>query len=106
MDRSAAGQEVKSGPSSQAPDGAGDSTLRQSLSAWHLVLPVVAAAAPMGAAIGIVPFAFAFVFAFAFGNGAGVPLTVLGVSVILALFFIGYSAMSRQVVRPAPSTPT
>ncbi|MGW8764322.1 APC family permease [Streptomyces sp. NPDC055815] len=92
MDRSAAGQEVKSGPSTHAPDEAGDSTLRQSLSAWHLILLVVAAAAPMGAVVGIVPVAFAF------GNGAGVPLTVLGVSVILALFSVGYSAMSRRVV--------
>lgn len=92
MDTSATGPDVQAAPSSQNPDRPGSSTLRQSLSTWHLVLLVVAAAAPMGAVIGIVPVAFAF------GNGAGVPLTVLSVSVILTLFSVGYSAMSRRVV--------
>lgn len=66
--------------------------LRQSLGAWHLILLVVAAAAPMAAVVGIVPVAFAF------GNGAGLPLTVVCVSVVLVLFSVGYSAMSRKVV--------
>ncbi|MEV6338798.1 APC family permease [Nocardia vinacea] len=59
---------------------------------WRLILMVVAAAAPMAAVIGIVPVAFSL------GNGAGVPLTFVGVSVVLALFSVGYSAMSRRIV--------
>lgn len=66
--------------------------LRQSLTTWRLILLVIAAAAPMAAVVGIVPVAFAF------GNGAGLPVTVLGVCLVLALFSVGYSAMSRRVV--------
>ncbi|MFD7999519.1 APC family permease [Streptomyces mirabilis] len=77
-----------SSPSGAVEDGA----LRQTLGAWHLILLVVAAAAPMAAVVGIVPVAFAF------GNGAELPLTVLGVSLVLALFSVGYSAMSRRIV--------
>lgn len=66
--------------------------LRSNLSAWRLILLIVAAAAPLGAVVGIVPVAFAF------GNGAGLPFTVLLVMVVLALFSVGYSAMSRRVV--------
>ncbi|HKP42188.1 APC family permease [Mycobacterium sp.] len=66
--------------------------LRSNLTAWRLILLVVAAAAPLGAVVGILPVAFAF------GNGAGLPFTVALVMVVLALFSVGYSAMSRQVV--------
>ncbi|MFG2940322.1 APC family permease [Streptomyces sp. NPDC048282] len=68
------------------------SALRPSLGTWRLILLVIAAAAPMAAVIGIVPTAFAL------GNGAGVPLTFLAVTVVLGLFAVGYSAMSRRVV--------
>ncbi|OXZ00610.1 hypothetical protein BEK98_00440 [Streptomyces diastatochromogenes] len=80
--------QLPSGPPAAVEAGA----LRQSLGAWHLILLVVAAAAPMAAVVGIVPVAFAF------GNGAGLPLTVVGVSLVLALFSVGYSAMSRRIV--------
>ncbi|QKZ17159.1 APC family permease [Streptomyces chartreusis] len=66
--------------------------LRRSLGTWRLILLVIAAAAPMAAVIGIVPVSFAL------GNGAGVPLTFLAVTAVLALFAVGYSAMSRRVV--------
>lgn len=83
---------TKSDPPSARSEAVGAGALRQSLGAWQLILLVVAAAAPMAAVVGIVPVAFAF------GNGAGVPLTVVGVSAVLALFSVGYSAMSRRVV--------
>ena len=67
-------------------------TLRQTLTAWHLILLVVAAAAPMAAVVGIVPVALGL------GNGAGFPLTLIAVIGVLALFSVGYSAMSRRVV--------
>ncbi|MGQ4600898.1 amino acid permease [Nocardia sp. R6R-6] len=66
--------------------------LRRSLGTWRLILMVVAAAAPMAAVIGIVPVAFAL------GNGPGVPLTFVCVSIVLAFFSVGYSAMSRRIV--------
>lgn len=69
-----------------------DNALRRSLGTWRLILMVIAAAAPMAAVIGIVPVAFAL------GNGAGVPLTFVGVTIVLALFSVGYSAMSRRIV--------
>ena len=78
-------------PGSDDPTAAATG-LRQSLTTWRLILLVIAAAAPMAAVVGIVPVAFAF------GNGAGLPLTVLGVCIVLALFSVGYSAMSRRVV--------
>lgn len=81
-------------PANPSPptSASGNGTLRQSLSAWRLILLVIAAAAPMGAVVGVVPVGFAF------GNGAGLPLTVLGVTLVLALFSVGYSAMSRRIV--------
>jgi amino acid transporter len=66
--------------------------LRQSLSTSRIVFLVIAAAAPMAAVMGIVPTSLAV------GNGAGVPLTFVIVTVILALFAVGYSAMSRHVL--------
>ena len=66
--------------------------LRKSLGTARLVFLVVAAAAPMAAVIGVVPVAFAL------GNGAGVPLTFVGVTAVLALFAVGYAAMSRRIV--------
>jgi amino acid transporter len=77
-------------PNTAAEAPAGE--LRSDLTAWRLVLLVVAAAAPLGAVVGIVPVAFAF------GNGAGLPFTVLLVMLVLAVFSVGYSAMSRRVV--------
>jgi amino acid transporter len=67
-------------------------TLQSSLSAGRLILMVIAAAAPMAAVIGIVPVAFAA------GNGPGVPATFIIVTVVLGLFSVGYSAMSRRIV--------
>ncbi|ATU95128.1 APC family permease [Phyllobacterium zundukense] len=68
------------------------SELRPSLSTLRLIFLIVAAAAPMAAVLGVVPVAFAF------GNGAGVPLTFVGVAIVLSLFAVGYTAMSREVV--------
>jgi amino acid transporter len=72
-----------------AGDGAG---LRQSLGTLRLIFLIIAAAAPMAAVLGVVPVAFAF------GNGAGLPLTFLAVALVLGLFSIGYSAMSKEIV--------
>lgn len=66
--------------------------LRQTLSTTRIVFLVIAAAAPMAAVMGIVPTSLAV------GNGAGVPLTFVIVTLILALFAVGYSAMSRHVL--------
>lgn len=92
MDETVDATRLQSGEADRPPVATSTGGLRQSLSAWRLVFLVVAAAAPMAAVVGVVPVAFAF------GNGAGLPLTVLGVTAVLALFSVGYSAMSRRIV--------
>ena len=92
MDEAVDGSSAPAADATRTPAVAGTAPLRQSLTAWRLILLVVAAAAPMAAVVGLVPVGFAF------GNGAALPFTILGVSVVLALFTVGYSAMSRRVV--------
>ncbi|WP_288949443.1 APC family permease [uncultured Paracoccus sp.] len=71
--------------------GTGDS-LGSDLGTFRLIFLIVAAAATMAAVLGVVPVAFAF------GNGPGLPMTFLATAVILAIFAVGYSAMSREIV--------
>jgi hypothetical protein len=87
-------QETANNPNApSAVDDAGDGAgLRQSLGTLRLIFLIIAAAAPMAAVLGVVPVAFAF------GNGAGLPLTFLAVALVLGLFSIGYSAMSKEIV--------
>ncbi|MEU9456973.1 APC family permease [Streptomyces sp. NPDC048277] len=92
MTESAHAPETDGTVSRPQPDVPGDATLHRSLGTWRLILLVIAAAAPMAAVIGIVPTAFAL------GNGAAVPLTFVAVTLVLGLFAVGYSAMSRRVV--------
>lgn len=66
--------------------------LRATLSTGNIVFMVLATAAPMAAVIGVLPVAFGL------GNGAGLPMTILGAGLVLWLFSVGYTAMSRRVV--------
>lgn len=70
-----------------------DSTrqLAGGLSASKIVVMVVAAAAPMGAVLGIIPMAFAL------AGGPATPVAYLIAGATLLLFSIGYSAMSRRI---------
>ena len=62
------------------------------LGPWHVVFMVVAAAAPLTGMLGAVPAAIAT------GNGAGLPGAYLLAGLVLLLFSVGFTAMSRHVV--------
>jgi len=65
---------------------------RPLLGPWHVVFMVVAAAAPLTGMLGAVPAAIMM------GNGAGLPGAYLLAGLILLLFSVGFTAMSRHVV--------
>ncbi len=64
---------------------------RDAVGVTHMVVFVVAAAAPLTAVMGVSPAAFAF------GNGAGVPAVFVMVGVLYVIFSAGFTAMSRFV---------
>ncbi len=64
---------------------------RNAVGVTHMVVFVVAAAAPLTAVMGNSPAAFAF------GNGAGVPAVFLMVGLLYVVFSAGFTAMSRFV---------
>lgn len=68
--------------------------LTGSLGAGAIVFMVVAAAAPLTVIGGATPLGFLL------GNGAGFPSLYLVSALILVLFSVGLSAMTRQVPRP------
>jgi amino acid transporter len=63
----------------------------QRLGVPSIVFMVLAAVAPMGAVVGVVPLAIAL------GNGAGAPGAWLLAGAVLLFFAVGYAAMSRHV---------
>ena len=72
-------------PSSAEPEGAPSEQLSSGvLGTSDIVFMVMAAAAPMGVVVTLLPMAFAF------GNGGGVPGTYLGAIGAMLLFAIGY----------------
>ncbi len=74
----------------RAPDDAAQ-LLHRGLGVWSVVLMVVAAAAPLGALAGLLPVILAT------SGGVGAPLFFLIAAVILTLFAVGFTAMSRYV---------
>jgi amino acid transporter len=75
--------------SSEAPQ---KSLKRDQLGVPSIVFLVLAAVAPLTAAIVVLPLAIGF------GNGGGLPVAVIVVAVALLLFAIGYAQMSRELV--------
>lgn len=71
--------------------GATRTRLKGQLGLVSIVLMVVAGAAPLTVIGGPVPLAFAL------GNGAGVPAMFLATGVVLVVFSVGFTAMSRYV---------
>ncbi|MCZ4551466.1 APC family permease [Gordonia rubripertincta] len=65
--------------------------LSGNLTTFKIVTMVVAAAAPMGAVIGIIPIAMAI------GTGATTPLVFVVAAALLLCFAVGYAAMSRRM---------
>lgn len=66
-------------------------TLNRSLGTLKLVVFVIAAVAPLAAVIGVLPVALVF------GSGASLPLAFVLTTVVVALFCVGYSAISKEV---------
>ncbi len=64
---------------------------RNAVGVTHMVVFVIAAAAPLMAVMGVSPAAFAF------GNGAGVPAVFVLVGLLYIVFSAGFTAMSRFV---------
>lgn len=62
------------------------------ISRWGIVFMVIATAAPLTAMASILPVVVGF------GNGVGAPGTYLLVSIVLAVFSVGYTAMSAHIV--------
>lgn len=68
-------------------------TLKEgTISPWGIVFMVVATAAPLTAMATALPLVVGF------GSGVGAPGTFLIVALVLALFAVGYSAMSAHIV--------
>lgn len=65
---------------------------RNQLGAPSIVFLVLAAVAPLTAAIVVLPLAIGF------GNGGGIPVAVIAVALTLLLFATGYAQMSKELV--------
>lgn len=75
------------------PSVAGDPVaLPRSLSTFRLAVFVIAAVAPLACVIGVLPVALVF------GSGTVLPLAFVVATAVTALFAVGYSAISREVV--------
>lgn len=75
------------------PSGEGESAaLPRSLSTFRLAAFVIAAVAPLACVVGVLPVALVF------GSGTALPLAFIVATVVTALFAVGYSAISREVV--------
>lgn len=80
-----------SGKAAGSDTNHGQTRLEGKLGLLSIVLMVVAGAAPLTVVGGPVPLAFAL------GNGSGLPTMFLITGVILVLFSVGFTAMSRYV---------
>lgn len=67
-------------------------TLTRTLGTFRLAVFVIAAVAPLACVIGVLPVALVF------GSGTALPLAFVVATVVTALFAVGYSAISREVV--------
>ncbi|SIS16735.1 APC family permease [Williamsia sterculiae] len=72
-------------------DGDGTPTAGATLRTRHLLLMIVAAAAPLGVAIGNLPIGIVL------GNGIGLPAAFLAAAIIIACLATGFIRLARQV---------
>ena len=66
--------------------------LPRTLGTLRLAVFVIAAVAPLACVVGVLPVALVF------GSGTALPLAFVVATVVTALFVVGYSAISREVV--------
>ncbi|WP_448616488.1 APC family permease [Modestobacter sp. URMC 112] len=83
----------RSGAVVAAAETGGDGQLRGNMGTLKLILTVLAVSAPLGAVAGVVPIVIAA------GNGIGAPGTYLMIGVILLLFAVGFTTMTRHIPR-------
>ncbi|WP_456695678.1 APC family permease [Aeromicrobium sp. P5_D10] len=69
----------------------GSDALHRGLGVGSIVFMVVAAVAPLGAACAVVPLVFAL------GGNAVAPLYFIGAAIVLSVFAVGFTLMSRHV---------
>ena len=74
------------------PATASTGQLQRTLATPKIVFLIVAAAAPLGAMVAVVPLAFSI------GNGPGVPAMFVFAGLTLLCFSVGYAAMGRRIV--------
>jgi amino acid transporter len=85
---------IADGPVSANPSVAAEpARLQGSMGTLKLILTVLAVAAPLGAVAGVVPIVIGN------GNGVGAPGTYAVVGIILLLFAVGFTTMSRHMPR-------
>lgn len=75
-----------------SPGSVEAASLPRTLGTLRLAVFVIAAVAPLAAVIGVLPVALVF------GSGTALPLAFIVATVVTALFAVGYSAISREVV--------
>ncbi|MGN8005958.1 APC family permease [Acidovorax sp. 22279] len=75
-----------------SPGSVEAASLPRTLGTLRLAVFVIAAVAPLAAVIGVLPVALVF------GSGTALPLAFVVATVVTALFAVGYSAISREVV--------
>lgn len=79
-------------PASAQSVSTGSGSLTRSLGTLRLAVFVIAAVAPLAAVVGVLPVAMVF------GSGATLPFAFVIATVVVGLFAVGYSAISREVV--------
>ncbi|WP_449433322.1 APC family permease [Pseudomonas putida] len=81
-------------PSSSAPASAKTGALKRRLGVWEIVFTVLAYNAPLTVVTGYVPLIVSS------GNGIGTPLTFLVSGLLILLFAVGFTAMSKHSPNP------
>ncbi len=80
--------------SRQTADEGGATRLRGHMGVFDIVFTVLAFNAPLSVFVGFITVIIGF------GNGLGVPVTYLGAGLLMMLFAVGFTAMSRRLPNP------
>ncbi|TAM12175.1 MAG: APC family permease [Nevskiaceae bacterium] len=68
--------------------------LTGSLHVWDIMFMVIATSAPLTVIVAVYPIGFTI------GNGAGFPAAFLGMGIVLLIFSVGFTTMTRHVPKP------
>lgn len=70
------------------------SRLKGNLHVWDILFMVIASSAPLTVIVAVYPIGFTI------GNGAGFPSAFLGMGIVLLIFSVGFTTMTRHVPKP------